>query len=70
METVLAKIHTRFEQDLADRQLYGADVVDAYLDIAWITRRVTARLPHLHGTRFHRLVYAVLKAVDTEGMHG
>lgn len=68
MEIGLAKIHERFRQDRSERQLYGADVVDAYIDLDNIRRFVQRRLFHLPEKRLILLVYEVLDMADCGGV--
>ena len=64
-------IQAVFRQDRYDRQLYGAAVVDAYMDLANIQQRVVRRLPHLLGVQPMRVAYMVLRMADSgRGIHG
>ena len=67
----LAHIQELFREDRYDRQLYGASVVDAYIDLAAMQRFVVRRLPHLIGVQRTRVLYMVLGLADRgRGLHG
>ena len=70
MRRFLTSIHGRFRQDHFERQLYGADVVDAYIDLDHIRRFVQRRLPYQSGKRLIRVVYRVFDIADTGGRNG
>lgn len=54
----------RLHHDRAERALYGASVVDAYMDLHNISVRVRQRLPHCAGAKHSRVVYRLLGIVD------
>ena len=68
--TSLAQIHERFRQDRYERQLYGADVVDAYIDLNNIRRFIQRRLSYLPAKWLAHMGYAVLDIADTGGIGG
>ena len=71
MHEAFLQIHARFDEDQHERQLYGADVVDAYMDLANMQQVVQRRLPHLVGAQHARVLYRVLGLADRgRGLHG
>ena len=65
--TVRQRIMEVFTQDRAERQLYGADVVDAYIDVGNMSGFVKRRLPYVSERRLTRIIYALLRIADTGG---
>ena len=66
----IAQIHARFREDRAERQLYGADVVDAYLDLHTMQAYVCRRLPQWSWVRVRQIAYRMLALADRGGLHG
>jgi len=65
---ILERASALFRQDVCERALFGASVVDAYMDLEKQYRFVARRLPHLPKMRVRRLAYAVLDRAIRGGL--